>query len=233
MQKLLGIMDCFALCLQAVTISYYGHSEAFFPSTCAQLPATMPTLYDLSPFDLGILGLLLVLCMRGLWLGCLRQLPLLVSLVGGYVLLGQVGHTLLPWISPFITSAKVSFLLAFGVFALFGTFFFTRLIKLAGWARQRISWRNRLLGLLVGGLTAAMLTTLVYMGFDSMLSTTNTLLRSSQTTPYLRQGAELLRSLIVDPQLRQAFQHKEPAIAPESPAGKEAIPRAESPSTKP
>jgi len=192
----------------------------------------MPTFHDLSPFDLGILGILLALCLRGLWLGCLRQMPFLVALAGGYVLVGQLGHTLLPWTSPFI-AAKFSFMLALGLSVLFGTFFFTRLTKLTGRARQRISLRNRLLGMLIGGVTAAVFTTLVYMGFDSMLSTTNTLLRSSQASPYLQHGAELLRSLIADPQLRQAFLHKEPAIAPERPAAKEAIPTTETPSTKP
>ena len=195
----------------------------------------MPILHDLSPFDLGICGIFLVLCLRGLWIGCLRQLPFLLALLGGYVLLGQVWHRLLPWISPFIGSARVSFLFAFVLIALFATLFFTRLIKFAWRARQRqrISWRNRLLGMLIGGLTAVVLTSLVYLASDSLLSTTNTLLRSSQASPYLQQGAELLRSLIADPQLRQTFQHKEPAIAPERPAAKEAIPEAETPSIRP
>lgn len=193
----------------------------------------MPTFHDLSSFDLGILGILLALCLRGLWLGCLRQLPLLLALVGGYVLVGQVGHTLLPWTSPFIASARVSFLLAFVLIALLGIFFLSRLIKFIGRDRQRIGGRNRLFGVLIGGFTAAVFTSLLYMAFASILSTTNTLLRSSQTSPYLRQGAELLRALIADPQLRQAFHHKEPAIAPESPAGNEAIPQEKSPSLTP
>lgn len=189
----------------------------------------MDTFHHLSSFDLGILGILLVFCVRGLWLGCLRQLPLLLALVGGYVLVGQVGHILLPWTSPYIASARISFLLAFVLIALLGIVFFGRLIKLAGLDRQRIGWRNRLCGLLVGGLTAVMFSSLLYMAFASILSTTNTLLRDSQTSPSLRLGAEFLRGLIADPPLREAFQHKEPAIALEKTAGKEAFSQAEPP----
>jgi hypothetical protein len=44
------------------------------------------------------------------------------------------------------------------------------------------------------------------------LSTTNDLLPKSISSPYLKQGATILRSLIDDPRLQEYFLHKEPAI---------------------
>ncbi len=67
----------------------------------------------------------------------------------------------------------------------------------------------------------------------STLSTTNNLLRTSQTSPFLRQGSEMLRSLIADPLLCQSFLHKEPAIAPQSPATKQEAIQPDPQSNKP
>ena len=180
----------------------------------------MPTFHDFSTFDLVILCMLLVFCLRGLWIGCLRQLPVLLALVGGYVLMGRVAHVLLPWTSGFIASPKVTFILGFALVSLVGWFILSHLVKLMGriQRKHRIGLGDRFFGLILGGCTALFLTSLLYMVLASTLSTTNNLLRTSQTSPFLRQGSERLRSLIADPFLCQSFLHKEPAIAPQSPA---------------
>ena len=188
----------------------------------------MPTFHDLSTFDLVILCMLLAFGLRGLWIGCLRQLPVLLALVGGYLLVGRVVHALLPWTSGFIASPKVSFMIGFALLSLLGWFILSRLVKLMGRIQRnhRIGLGDRFFGLILGGCTALFLTSLLYMVLASTLSTTNNLLRTSQTSPFLRQGSEMLRSLIADPLLCQSFLHKEPAIAPQSPATKqEAIQR--------
>lgn len=195
----------------------------------------MPTFHDFSTFDLVILCMLLVFCLRGLWIGCLRQLPVLLALVGGYVLMGRVAHALLPWTSGFIASPKVTFILGFGLVSLVGWFILSRLVKLMGRVQQRhrIGFGNRFFGLVVGGFIGVVSTSLLYMVLASTLSTTNNLLRTSQTSPFLRQGSEMLRSLIADPLLSQSFLHKEPAIAPQSPATKQEAIQPEPLSNKP
>lgn len=195
----------------------------------------MPTLHDLSTFDLVILCMILALCIRGLWIGCLRQLPGLLALVGGYLLVGRVMHVLLPWTSSFITSPKVSFLIGFALLSLVGWFILSCLVKLMGRVqrKQRIGVGARFFGLILGGCTAVTVTSLLYMVLASTLSTTNNLLRTSQTSPFLRQSSEMLRSLIADPLLCQSFLHKEPAIAPQSPATKQEAIQPDPQSNKP
>lgn len=195
----------------------------------------MPTFHELSTFDLVILCMLLVLCLRGLWIGCLRQLPVLLALGGGYLMVGRVAHALLPWTSGFITSPKVSFLIGFTLLSLVAWFILSRLVKLMGRVQHkpRIGLGDRFFGLVLGGFTAVVSTSLLYMVLASTLSTTNNLLRTSQTSPFLRQGSEVLRSLIADPLLRQSFLHKEPAIVLQSPAAKQEAIQADPQSDKP
>lgn len=195
----------------------------------------MPTFHDLSTFDLVILCMLLAFGLRGLWIGCLRQLPVLLALVGGYLLVGRVVHVLLPWTSGFITSPKVSFLIGFALLSLVGWFILSRLVKLMGriQRKHRIGLGDRFFGLVPGGCTALFLTSLLYMVLASTLSTTNNLLRTSQTSPFLRQSSEMLRSLIADPFLCQSFLHKEPAIAPQNLATKQEAIQPDPQSNKP
>jgi hypothetical protein len=54
----------------------------------------------------------------------------------------------------------------------------------------------------------------------SSLSTTNDLLRKSNSSPYQKQGGELLQRCIDDPRLRKYFLPKEPAILPDPLPGK-------------
>ena len=75
-----------------------------------------------------------------------------------------------------------------------------------------LGWFDRLLGLVLGGVKALVVCSLVYMALASTLSTTNDLLRRSWSAPWLKEGATVLQALIDDPRLRQYFQQKEPAI---------------------
>jgi membrane protein required for colicin V production len=174
----------------------------------------MPTFNDLSPFDLVILFLFLVFLVRGLWVGCMRQLAVLFALVGGYFLAGQYAHTLLPWTERFISTPKLTFIISYGMIFLVVALVLTLIGKLLRRLLRLTlrGWLDRLLGLVAGGVQAAVISSLIFMVLASTLSTTNDLLRKSYTTPFLRQGADLLRSWIDDPRLRRSFQHKEPAI---------------------
>ena len=95
-----------------------------------------------------------------------------------------------------------------------------------------LGWFDRLLGLVLGGVKALVVCSLVYMALASTLSTTNDLLRRSWSSPWLKEGATVLQALIDDPRVRQYFQQKEPAIlnqllpakAAEKPAGGEGTP---------
>ena len=71
------------------------------------------------------------------------------------------------------------------------------------------------MGLLLGIVKAGILASLLYMALASTLSASNTLLSRSFTAPFLREGAELLKTLIHDQKIRDYFRENAPAIPPE------------------
>lgn len=187
------------------------------------LETAMPTFTDLTYFDRAIALIFLFFLARGLWIGCVRQLAALFALIGGYFCASQYGDRILPLSAPFVDHPKVIFLACFAVSSLVAVGGFTLVGKVLRRVRRiaRRGWLDRLTGMVVGGIKAAMVTSLLYMLLTSSLSATNELLRTSFSSPYLRQGAEVLRSSIVDSRLRDAFAQKEPAILPELPPGKD------------
>lgn len=182
----------------------------------------MPVLNDLTYFDFVVAFLFLFFFVRGAWIGFVRQLAAFFALVGGYYLAGQYADRILPWTERFVDNPKVTFLVSFAILFLAAALVFTLIGKVLHRFLQitLLGWLDRLSGLALGGLKAAVVASLLYMFLASSLSTTNDLLRKSYSSPYLKQGSELLRSFIDDPRLRKYFVQKEPAILNELLPGK-------------
>jgi membrane protein required for colicin V production len=177
----------------------------------------MPTFAELTYFDLVVACIFLFFLVRGLWIGCVRQLAAFFALVGGYYLAGQYADAILPLTERFVDNPKLTFLVSFGLIFIVAAIVFTLIGKVLHRFLQitLLGWLDRLSGLGVGAVKAAVVASLLYMFLASSLSATNELLRTSCSTPYLRQGSELLRSFIDDPRLRKYFAQKEPAILSE------------------
>jgi membrane protein required for colicin V production len=182
----------------------------------------MPTLNDLTYFDFLVAFLFLFFFLRGAWIGFIRQLAAFFALVGGYYLAGQYADRILPWTEKFVDNPKVTFLVSFAILFLAAALVFTLIGKVLHRFLQitLLGWLDRLSGLALGGVKAAVVASLLYMLLASSLSTTNDILRKSYSSPYLKQGSELLRSFIDDPRLRKYFVQKEPAIFNELLPGK-------------
>ncbi len=174
----------------------------------------MPTFSDLTYFDLIIAFIFLFFLLRGLWIGFMRQLAAFFALVGSYYLAGQYAARILPFTERFIDNPKLTFLVSFAIVFLISALVFTLIGKLLHRIMQvtLLGWLDRISGVFLGGVKAAVVASLLYMFLASSLSATNELLRKSYFSPYLKQGAEVLQSLIDDPQLRTYFLQKEPAI---------------------
>lgn len=178
----------------------------------------MPTFNELTYFDLVVGCLALVFLVRGAWIGFMRQLGAFIALVGSFSFAGHAVDRILPLTEQWVNNPKltflVSFVLIFAVAAL--------VLTLIGRLLQRLlrigspGGLDRLAGLVLGAVKAAVVVSLLYMVLASTLSTTNELLRKSCTGPWLKQGAVGLQALIDDPRLRRSFLPKEPAILPES-----------------
>lgn len=174
----------------------------------------MPTFNDLTYFDLVVAFIFLFFLIRGLWIGFMRQLAAFFALVGGYYLAGQYAARILPFTERFVDNPKVTFWVSFAIIFFVAAFVFTLIGKVLHRVMQitLLGWLDRFSGLILGGIKAAVLASLLYMFLASSLSTTNQLLRKSYSSPYLKQGAEMLQSFIEDPRLRKYFIQKEPAI---------------------
>ncbi len=174
----------------------------------------MPILNELSYLDIVVAALFLFFFVRGLWIGCVRQLAAFFALVGGYYLAGQYADRILPWTERFIENPKITFLVSFVMLFLVVALVVSLIGKVAHRFLQvtLLGWLDRLTGMALGGIKAAIFASLLYMFLASSLSGTNDLLRKSYCTPYLKQGAEILRSWIDDPRLQKYFLQKDPAI---------------------
>ena len=186
----------------------------------------MPTLHDLTFFDLVVTVLFLLFMVRGIWIGFVRQLAAFFALVGSYVIAGHYADRILPWTERFVDNPKLTFFVSFAILFVVSALAFTLIGKVLHRFLQitLMGWLDRLTGLLLGCAKAALVASLLYMLLASTLSTTNDMLRKSYSTPYLKQGAEMLRSFVNDPRLRDYLMQKEPAILkdllPEKPADK-------------
>ncbi|MCL2459716.1 MAG: CvpA family protein [Desulfobulbus sp.] len=186
----------------------------------------MPTLHDLAFFDLVVAALFLLFMVRGIWIGFVRQLAAFFALVGSYAIAGQYADRILPWTERFVDNPKLTFFVSFAILFMVSALAFTLIGKVLHRFLQitLMGWLDRLTGLLLGCAKAALVASLLYMLLASTLSTTNDMLRKSYSGPYLKQGAEWLRSFVNDPRLRDYLMQKEPAILkdllPEKPVDK-------------
>ncbi|MBM9538115.1 CvpA family protein [Desulfobulbus alkaliphilus] len=174
----------------------------------------MPIFNEMTYFDLVVAFLFVFFLVRGVWIGFMRQLAAFLALVGSYFVAARYADDIMPYAERFVDNPKLSFFLCFAGLFLVAALVFTLLGKvLQGVMRiTLLGWFDRLLGMLLGAVKAGVMASLLYMFLAATLSTTNDLLRNSITSPYLKQGAAVLRSLIDDPRLKEYFLHKEPAI---------------------
>ena len=165
-------------------------------------------------FDLVVAFIFLFFLVRGLWIGFMRQLAAFFALVGSYYLAGHYASEILPFTERLVDNPKLIFFVSFALIFLVAAIAFTLIGKVLHRFMRitLLGWLDRFSGMLLGGVKAAVVASLIYMFLASSLSATNELLKKSYTSPYLKQGAELLQSLIDDPRLRKYFLQKEPAI---------------------
>ncbi len=147
----------------------------------------------------------------------MRQLAAFLALVGSYWLAGQYSGRMAPYVSQFLEDPRAVFFVSFGVLFLVTAILFI----LAGKVLRRVmeitllGWFDRFLGLLLGGVKAFLVASVVYMALEATLSSGNDLLKRSISSPYLKEGVKQVRIIIDDPEIRKLFVRKEPAIKKE------------------
>ncbi len=177
----------------------------------------MISLNDITSFDVIVVLLFLLPVIRGAWIGLLRQLAVFLALIGSYLLAGNLTPDLMLLLEPYIETPKTVFFLGFTLLFVVGAVFFLLLGKALHLVMELslVGWFDRVLGLMLGLVKGVFLTSFLYMVVSSSTVATHDLLARSQTTPYLEQGAEFVRKVISDPEVRELFTPKRPAILPE------------------
>ncbi len=169
----------------------------------------------LSAYDFVIAGIVILLLVRGIWQGMLRQITPLLALYLGYFTASRYHDQLFPFLTSISENPKVVFLAAYVI-----TFALTYVIAfLIGKALAQViqvtitPWFDRILGAVLGLAKALILVVLVHMLLGTLMAPENEMLRTCQTCPALNKMSDLTREIIEDEEIRDALRHKKPAIA--------------------
>jgi len=177
----------------------------------------MISLNDITSFDVIVALLFLLPVIRGAWIGLVRQLAVFLALVGSYLLAGKYTGDMMLLVEQYIDNPKTVFFISFGLLFVLGAVFFLLMGKALRLVMEfsLVGWFDRVLGFFLGVVKGAFVASFLFMVVSSSTVATHDLLARSQTTPYLEQGAEFVRQLINDPEIREFFLPKKPAILPE------------------
>ena len=166
-------------------------------------------------YDLVIAAIFVFFTVRGIWVGLLGQVTVIVALYVGYIVSGQYHDKLFPFLRGVSDNPQVVFLLAYAI--LFACTYVVTMLM--GKALTKVvqftiaGWFDNLLGAIFGAFKALILAILLHMLLTTFLAAESPWLRQCQFCPYLSQAMTLFQELIKDDKVRQAFQKKEPAIS--------------------
>ncbi|KAB2889795.1 MAG: CvpA family protein [Desulfobulbaceae bacterium] len=170
---------------------------------------------NLTFYDLLVLGLLLLLVARGLWVGFLKQIISLVALYFGYIVASQYHDRLFPFLRDLSGNPKVVF---FASYAL--VFVATYILAvLAGKGLHYVvkvtmaGWFDRLLGGFLGLAKGVLLVVLMHMVLGTILAPENELLRTCETCDELNAATGLALELVSNEEARKALMQQVPAIS--------------------
>jgi membrane protein required for colicin V production len=183
----------------------------------------------MNSLDFGVIAIILLFLVRGVWVGFTRQLASLAGLILGYLFAGRYYEQISPRLSPVIPSPQLCFLVTYvllflavlcGVMAI--GFVLKKVMSVS-----LLDWFDRFMGGVFGLVKAGVIITVGFMVMSGMLADSNPLMVNSLAAPYLTKSSGFLLSFIPDQNLYHHLLPREPAI-PELaiPAGKP--PRTES-----
>ena len=171
----------------------------------------------LTGYDFVVLGLLLFFIGRGIWLGLLKQVTVLVSLYLGYIVASRYHDRLFPFLKDITENPKVGFVVSV-VILFVGTYVITMLLgKGLSYAVEiTISkWFDRFLGALLGLAKATIVVILMHMILGSILAPENKILRDCQSCGVINGATDYARSIIRDEDVRKSLMQQTPAISAE------------------
>ncbi|MFA6284158.1 MAG: CvpA family protein [Desulfurivibrionaceae bacterium] len=169
----------------------------------------------MNSIDIGVIAIILIFLVRGVWIGFVRQLASLAGLILGYLFAGRYYEQISPRLAPVISSPQLCFLVTYVLLFLA---VFLAVLALGFVLRKVMSvslldWFDRLMGGIFGLVKAGVLTTVLFMVISGMLADSNALITGSRAAPYLTKSSGFLLSFVPDQNLHRSLLPKAPAIA--------------------
>lgn len=169
---------------------------------------------DMTLYDLVIIAMFLLFVGRGLWIGFLKQVIVLLALYLGYIVASQYHERLFPFLTEVSANPKVIFLTAYGLLFIGAYIAFMLMGKGLGYVVKITiaGWFDKLLGGLLGFGKAIILAILLHMILGTVLPPENRMLTDCQLCDTLNSATEISRNLIKDKEARESLMRQEPAI---------------------
>lgn len=169
----------------------------------------------MNSLDFGVIAIVLLFLVRGVWVGFVRQLASLAALILGYLFAGRYYEQISPRLSSVISSPQLCFLVTYAL--LFLAVFFG--VLALGFVLKKVmsvsllDWFDRFMGGIFGLVKAGVIVNVAFMVLSGMLADTNPLMANSLAAPYLTKSSGFLLSFIPDQNLHRHLLPREPAIA--------------------
>ncbi len=165
-------------------------------------------------YDVAILVIALFFFFRGLWVGAVRQLSVLLALYLGYITASQYHQEIFPMLARissnpkviFLTSYVLLFIATYLVVLLLGQLLKT-VVKLS-----LVDWFDSLMGGVIGLLKTVIVVVLLHMLLGTVFDPGNATLRKCAVCPQLNTLSDITRNIIRDPAARKALLQQAPAI---------------------
>lgn len=168
----------------------------------------------MNSIDFGVIAIILVFLVRGIWIGFVRQLASLAGLILGYLFAGRYYEQISPRLSSIIPSPQLCFLVTYVLLFLA---VFLAVLALGFVLRKVMSvslldWFDRLMGGIFGLVKAGVLATVLFMVISGMLTDSNSFVNGSRAAPYLTKSSGFLLSFVPDQNLHRHLLPRDPAI---------------------
>ena len=168
----------------------------------------------MTAIDFGVIAIMLIFLVRGIWVGFIRQLASLAALILGYLFAGRYYEQISPRLSFLFPSPQISFLVTYALLfiAVFVGVLAIGYVLKKVMSLSLLGWFDRFMGGLFGLVKAGVVVTVLFMVMSGLLADSNPLMTRSLTSPYLFKSSSFLLASVPDRNLQRHLLPREPAI---------------------
>jgi membrane protein required for colicin V production len=166
-------------------------------------------------YDLVVIGFFLLLVVRGIWLGFLKQITTLVALYLGYIIAGNYHDRIFPFLKEISSNPKVVFFASYAVVFVVAYVAVMLIGKGLAYVMKLTltGWFDKVLGGLLGAAKALILIIIIHLGLNIVLPPENKMLTSCRTCNALNKTSTFTLDLIKDKDIKKVLSRQHPNIS--------------------